>query len=95
MKCAVVRSLFLDCPLFAVAADHGPVFGLATPTNSQGEWSFDEGVFGRSTSVGSQASVRESNRVWLHAALDPVLHAPGRHRKTTAPAYPNSAGRRF
>jgi hypothetical protein len=49
----------LGLPLFAVAAAHGPVFGLATPTNSQGEWSFDEGIFGRSTSLGSQASVRE------------------------------------
>jgi hypothetical protein len=40
-------------------AGHGPVFGFATPTNSQGEWSFDQGVFGRSTSLGSQASIRE------------------------------------
>jgi hypothetical protein len=30
------------------AADHGPVFGLATPTNPQGGWSFDIGVNGRS-----------------------------------------------
>jgi hypothetical protein len=44
---------------FALGANHGPVFGLATPTNSQGEWNFDEGVFGRSTSLGTQASVRE------------------------------------
>jgi hypothetical protein len=44
---------------FAAASGHGPVFGLATPTNSQGEWSFDEGIFGRSTSLGSQASIRE------------------------------------
>jgi hypothetical protein len=28
--------------------DHGPVFGLATPTNPQGGWSFDLGVNGRS-----------------------------------------------
>jgi hypothetical protein len=28
------------------AADHGPVFGLATPTNPQGGWSFDLGVNG-------------------------------------------------
>jgi hypothetical protein len=33
---------------FATAADHGPVFGLATPTNPQGGWSFDLGVNGRS-----------------------------------------------
>jgi hypothetical protein len=43
----------------ANAANHGPVFGLATPTNSQGEWSFDQGVFDRTTSLGSQASFRE------------------------------------
>jgi hypothetical protein len=29
------------------AADHGPVFGLATPTNPQGGWSFDLGMNGR------------------------------------------------
>jgi hypothetical protein len=59
MKLVVVLLIVLALPLFAVAAAHGPVFGLATPTNSQGEWSFDEGIFGRSTSLGSQASVRE------------------------------------
>jgi hypothetical protein len=45
--------------LYANAASHGPVFGLATPTNSQGEWSFDQGVFDRTTSLGSQAYIRE------------------------------------
>src|ERR1700685_4654359 len=30
------------------AADHGPVFGLATPTNPEGGWSFDLSVNGRS-----------------------------------------------
>jgi hypothetical protein len=44
---------------YALGASHGPVFGLATPTNSQGEWSFDQGVFGRSSSLGTQASFRE------------------------------------
>lgn len=57
MKRAVLFFV-LGLPVLAVAAEHGPVFGLATPTNSQGEWSFDEGLFGRSTSFGSQASVR-------------------------------------
>src|SRR3984957_7628770 len=56
---SVVLLVVLGLPPFAVAAAHGPVFGLATPTNSQGEWSFDEGIFGRSTSLGSQASVRD------------------------------------
>jgi hypothetical protein len=43
----------------ASADGHGPVFGLATPTNSQGEWSFDTGVFGRANDSGSEASFRE------------------------------------
>ena len=51
--------LVLLFSLQAVAASHGPVFGLATPTNSQGEWSFDQGIFDRTTSLGSQASIRE------------------------------------
>jgi len=59
MRRAVVFLVVLGLPLFSGAAEHGPVFALATPTNSQGEWSFDEGVFGRNTSLGSQASVRE------------------------------------
>jgi hypothetical protein len=45
--------------LQAMAASHWPVFGLATPTNSQGEWSLDQGIFDRITSLGSQASIRE------------------------------------
>ena len=59
MRRAAVLLVVLGLSLFAVAAAHGPVFGLATPTNSQGEWSFDEGAFGRNTTLGSQASVRE------------------------------------
>lgn len=49
----------LDLPLFAIATTHGAIFGLATPTNSEGEWSFESGVFGQNTSLGSQASFRE------------------------------------
>lgn len=35
------------------AADHGPVFGLATPTNPQGGWSLNLGVNGRGGSAGT------------------------------------------
>jgi hypothetical protein len=58
MKRALILLVALALP-YANAANHGPVFGLATPTNSQGEWSFDQGVFDRTTSLGSQASIRE------------------------------------
>jgi hypothetical protein len=41
----------------ANAADHGPVFGLATPTNPKGGWSLDLGVNGREGAVGSAAAL--------------------------------------
>src|SRR5262249_16406297 len=59
MRASVIVLVVLGLPLLAIAATHGPVFGLATPTNSQSEWSFDQGVFGRDTSLGSKASFRE------------------------------------
>jgi len=40
----------------AWASDHGPVFGYATPVNSQYEMSFDTGLFGRYGSKGTQFS---------------------------------------
>ncbi|HSC44532.1 MAG TPA: hypothetical protein VLC94_01820 [Candidatus Acidoferrum sp.] len=49
----------LALPWSTFADGHGPVFGLATPTNSSGEWSFDTGVFGRANGSGAQASIRE------------------------------------
>jgi hypothetical protein len=59
MKRATVLLVALAFSQHASAANHGPLFGLATPTNSQGEWNFDEGVFARTTLFGSQASIRE------------------------------------
>lgn len=38
----------------AFAADHGPVFGYATPVNSEREFSFDAGLIGRHGSLGTQ-----------------------------------------
>lgn len=42
---------------FLTAADHGPVFGLATPTNPKGGWSLDLGVNGRSGAAGSTSTL--------------------------------------
>ena len=58
MRREVLVVLILLCSVAASAAAHGPVFGLATPTNSQGEWSYDIGAFGRSSGAGSEASIR-------------------------------------
>jgi hypothetical protein len=53
---AVASASLLALAQIIKAADHGPVFGLATPTNPQGGWSFDLGVNGRS----GMASVLEA-----------------------------------
>jgi hypothetical protein len=43
--------------MVARAADHGPVFGLATPTNPKGGWSFDLGINGRGTASALEAEL--------------------------------------
>ena len=52
--------LFLVCAVLvtgtAFAADHGPVFSYATPVNSEREFSFDTGIFGRYGSLGTEMS---------------------------------------
>jgi hypothetical protein len=47
---AVAFAATLAVAQLVSAADHGPVFGLATPTNPQGGWSVDLGVNGRGSS---------------------------------------------
>lgn len=42
----------------AFGSGHGPVFGFATPVNSQGEWSFDLTLAGRNSVAGSQVAAR-------------------------------------
>jgi hypothetical protein len=58
-RTSVLAIAVLVLPCSMLADGHGPVFGLATPTNSKGEWSFDSGVFGRDNATDSQASFRE------------------------------------
>ena len=52
MKLAL--ACLLAFPAAALAAQHGPVFGYATPVNSQGEASFDTGLIIRYCPAGSQ-----------------------------------------
>lgn len=58
MKSGLCIGLVLGISTLVHASGHGPVFGLATPTNSQGEWSFDAGTYGRVSGTGSEVSVR-------------------------------------
>ncbi len=47
----------LVIPQLMPGADHGPVFGLATPTNPKGGWSFDLGVNGRGGGGGNTSTL--------------------------------------
>lgn len=58
-RTSALAIVVLALPSSLFADRHGPVFGLATPTNATGEWSFDTGVFGRINDSESQVSFRE------------------------------------
>src|SRR5579884_2360870 len=62
-------------------ADHGPVFGLATPTNPQGGWSLDLGVNGRGGSGGMTSTLEAELSYGITpnltlAASGPVVFEP-------------------
>ena len=54
---AIAMIALLGTAAHLTAADHGPVFGLATPTNPQGGWSFDLGVNGRGGTSGISSTL--------------------------------------
>jgi hypothetical protein len=56
MKAILLLVSALTLTSTAFASDHGPVFGYATPVNSQGEVSCDAGIFGRNGTRGTQFS---------------------------------------
>src|ERR1700734_1122261 len=58
------------------AADHGPVFGLATPTNPQGGWSFDLGVNGRGGTGGTASTLEAELSYGLTPDLKLSVSAP-------------------
>jgi hypothetical protein len=82
-------------------ADHGPVFGLATPTNPQGGWSFDLGVNGRGGTGGvtstleAELSYGVTQNLKL-AVSGPVVFEPDRTgvhpSRKIRPSAPISAG---
>ena len=60
----------------AGAADHGPVFGLATPTNPKGGCSFDLGVNGRGGAGGSTSTLEAELSCGLTENLKLGFSAP-------------------
>lgn len=58
------------------AADHGPVFGLGTPTNPKGGWSVNLGLSGRTGSVGSVEAGQAELSYGLTENLKLAVSAP-------------------
>jgi hypothetical protein len=57
-------------------ADHGPVFGLATPTNPKGGWSVDLGVNGREGNGGTAATLEAELTYGLTQNLKLAVSGP-------------------
>ena len=92
----------LAAALFVVhlmdAADHGPVFGLATPTNPANGWSFNLGASGRNGTAGVAAALQAELSYGLTQNLKLAASAPlwSRGRCSTCvssggDAYPRSS----
>jgi len=67
---------FLFYARIVPAADHGPVFGLATPTNPRGGWSFDLGVNGRGGNAGAAAALEAELSYGITQNLKVSVSAP-------------------
>lgn len=59
-----------------LASGHGPVFAYATPVNSKGEWSFDQGFLFRNTGLGSQLTARSLFTYGFTPHLEVSFNAP-------------------
>jgi hypothetical protein len=68
--------LVIAMATLAGAADHGPVFGLATPTNPKGGCSFDLGVNGRGGEGGSTSTLEAELSCGLTENLKLGFSAP-------------------
>ena len=60
----------------AYGSGHGPVFGFATPVNSEGEISFDSGVFFRDAAFGSQTEVKSMVSYGITPQIQASVVAP-------------------
>src|SRR5690242_18744112 len=94
MRCRRVAPV-LVVTLFAVfahASGHGPVFGFATPVNSEGETSFDIGVFSRLAENGTQTEVKSMISYGITPQIQVSLVAPGLLQQGSLPMSMMSGG---
>jgi hypothetical protein len=77
----------------ALANSHGPVFGLATPTNAKCGWSLDLGVMGRAGSEDTGTMSRAmlsyaiTEDVQVSFSAPAIFHPPGNEQRPRGASY--------
>src|SRR5437763_916330 len=95
MKKLLAFTTLVALNISAFASGHGPVFGFATPVNSQGEWSFDVGMFGRNASAGSQLPAKSMLSYGITPQVQFSLVAPALIQQGALPMTMMSGGGEF
>jgi hypothetical protein len=72
----LAATVIASWPSAAAASGHGPVFGLTTPTNARGGWSFDLGVMGRAGRQETGAMLRGMLAYGITEDLQVSVSAP-------------------
>lgn len=86
MRGGVAGLLALAMTAPALANGHGPVFGLATPTNGKGGWTLDFGPMLLGGSLGTAAMMRMMLTYGLTPNVQLSLSAPARFAAAVLPA---------
>lgn len=84
----VLAAILLQTEIPAIASGHGPIFGMATPTNGKGLWSLDWGAMARGGEDGPGVMTRGQLSYGITENLMASISAPLTLRKQPlAPAF--------
>jgi hypothetical protein len=92
LRCLAMIAIAMSFAMAAHASGHGPVFGFATPVNSQGETSFDFGVYSRYATFGSQTNLKSMVSYGLTPQLQVSFVAPALVQEGAVPMSMMSGG---
>lgn len=76
LMAALLAAVVSGSPSTARASGHGPVFGMTTPTNAAGGWSFDLGLMGRTGDGDDGAMTRAMVSFGITEDLQVSVSAP-------------------
>src|SRR5690348_9949271 len=91
-RAVFIFAMSLLVSVCARASGHGPVFGFATPVNSEGETSFDVGVYTRNAAFGSQTEIKSMVSYGITPQVQISVVAPGLIQQGSLPMSMMSGG---